>query len=123
MINARQQFGKKGEETAAGYLEKNGCTILEKNYRTRLGEIDLIAVEGNVILFVEVKTREKGGTYSPKEAVTPAKMRTLSRVAEFWLKSHKKLETKARFDVIAILSDGTTSRIEWVKNAFDTRSY
>ncbi len=123
MISLRQWLGKKGEDTAAEFLKKNGCTILERNFRNRIGEIDLIVSEGDVIVFVEVKTREKGGAVSPREAVTSAKQKTLSRVAESWIKSKKKQGTRARFDVIAILSDRNTSQVEWVKNAFDTRCF
>ncbi len=123
MISLRQLLGKTGEQTAAQFLKKNGCKILEKNFRNRIGEIDIIAAEGDVILFVEVKTREKGGRVTPKEAVTPTKQKTLSKVAESWLKTKNRQGSKARFDVIAIVSDQKITQIEWVKNAFDSRCF
>lgn len=108
---------------AVRFLKKNGCKILDKNYRNALGEIDIIAKDGEAVVFVEVKTRQGGGYVSPKEAVTMAKQKTISKVAESWFKTKKISGMKARFDVIAIVTDRKIKRIEWVKNAFDTRSF
>ena len=123
MLNIRQLLGIKGEASAVRFLKKNGCAIIETNYRTRLGEIDIVASDGDIIVFVEVKTRKKEGMISPKEAVTPSKQRTISKLAQTWLKSKGKYGMKARFDVIAIISDRESERIEWVKNAFESPTF
>ncbi len=120
MFDVRKILGMAGEREAVRFLKKNGCRIIETNYRNRLGEIDVIALDGDVIVFAEVKTREKGGPVSPKEAVTLRKQRKMVKVAESWLKEMKKTGSRARFDVIAILSENNDKRIEWVKHAFHT---
>lgn len=73
MLSRQQQFGEKGESIAERHLKKRGYKILEKNYRTKVGEIDIIAKEKNTIVFVEVKTRRSWQFGNPKGAVTPAK--------------------------------------------------
>lgn len=123
MFDLRKLLGITGEQAAVRFLKKNGCKILEKNYRNTFGEIDIIAFDKDVIVFVEVKTRQAGGNISPKEAVTVGKQKTISKVAESWLKTKKRTGSKARFDVIAIVLDKKAKRIEWVKNAFHTRSF
>ncbi len=122
MFDFRRLLGKTGEQVAARFLKKNGCKILEKNFRNTFGEIDIIASDRDVIVFVEVKTRQEGGI-SPKEAVTSGKQKTIAKVAESWLKSKNRYGSKARFDVIGIVSNSKIKRIEWVKNAFNTRSF
>ncbi|MBU1169819.1 MAG: YraN family protein [Proteobacteria bacterium] len=122
MLNIRQLFGKSGESLALSYLKKKGYRILETNYRNKMGEIDIIALDKDVIVFVEVKTRQSTFFSHPKEAVTVTKQVTMSRVAQAWLKSRNKNDSKARFDVVAILSDNNTHEIELIKNAFDLRS-
>ncbi|MFA6009891.1 MAG: YraN family protein [Desulfobacteraceae bacterium] len=122
MFDFRRLLGKTGEQVAARFLKKNGCKIIEKNFRNTFGEIDIIASDRDVIVFVEVKTRQEGGI-SPKEAVTLGKQKTIAKVAESWLKSKNRYGSKARFDVIGIVSNSKIKRIEWVKNAFNTRSF
>lgn len=122
MFDFRRLLGRTGEQAAARFLKKNGCKILEKNFRNTFGEVDIIASDRDVIVFVEVKTRQEGGI-SPKEAVTSKKQKTIAKVAESWLKSKNMFGAKARFDVIGIVSVNKAKRIEWVKNAFNTRSF
>lgn len=85
-----------------------------------MGEIDIIVRDGDIIVFVEVKTREAGGTVTPKEAVTSIKQKTIVKVAQSWLKERKMMGVRARFDVIAIVTGVSGKRIEWIKNAFHT---
>lgn len=118
MLNLRHLLGKTGEDLAVRYLKKNGYTILETNYRNRMGEIDIIAKEQDTIVFVEVKTRKNNRFAHPKEAVTPRKQKTISRVAQAWLKQRKKKDARARFDVVAVLSDQNKHEIELIKHAF-----
>jgi putative endonuclease len=119
MQNRQQKFGEKGETLAARYLKKNGYKILEQNYRTKLGEIDIIAKENKTIVFIEVKSRRSIRYGNPKWAVTPIKQRKISMVALHYLKTTKQLDTKARFDVVAVISNWDQPQIEIVKNAFE----
>ncbi len=121
MYGFRQLLGISGEATAARYLKKKNYKIIEKNYRNRLGEIDIIAEDKGVIVFVEVKTRSGLSFGNPKEALTQKKKRSISKVAMSWLKFHGKLNSRARFDVVSIISVKKTENIELVKNAFDLK--
>lgn len=119
MLNQRQIFGEKGESIAVRYLKKKGYKILEKNYRTKLGEIDIIAKDKDTIVFVEVKSRRSWQFGNPKGAVTPAKQRKISKVALYYLKTNDRSNAKARFDVVTITATRDKSTIEIVKNAFE----
>lgn len=102
----RGAFGKLGESIAERFLEKKGYEILEKNFRCRLGEIDLIAKEGGEIVFVEVKSRHGSSFGFPEEQISRKKQRKLGRLAEFYLKRRRQDEP-ARIDVVAILQSET----------------
>jgi len=119
MQSKQQKFGEKSENLAAWYLKQNGYKIIEQNYRNRMGEIDIIAQDRKTIVFVEVKSRRSVRYGSPKFAVTPKKQRTISRVALYYLKTTQQTDAKARFDVVAIISNRDEPQIEIVKNAFD----
>ena len=119
MPDRRQQFGEAGEALAARLLSKRGYKILETNHRNPLGEIDLIARDGDSLVFVEVKTRKSLHFGNPKWAVTPRKQRKLSMVALYYLKTTGQSQSKARFDVVAIHSAGPRPEIEIVQNAFE----
>jgi len=116
--NLRQQLGDSGEDLAAGFLKKQGYKIIDRNYRTPLGEIDLIARHKGTLVFIEVKTRRSSRFGSPQEAVHPAKQERLRTLAEYYL-SHKGLgELNIRFDVVAILLHDGKPRIEVIEGAF-----
>lgn len=119
MLNKRQQFGKKSESLAVRYLKKNGYKILERNYRNKLGEIDIIAKEGETLVFVEVKARKTHVFGNPKWAVTSKKQRKISMVALYYLKASKQAHVKARFDVVALSLAEKSPQIEIIKNAFE----
>jgi putative endonuclease len=119
MLNRRQQFGKDSESLAARYLKKSGYKILEQNYRNKLGEIDIIAKEKGVLVFVEVKAGKTPFYGNPKWAVTPKKQRKISMVALHYLKTTKQTHVKARFDVVALSLTKENPRIEIIKNAFE----
>lgn len=97
----RRELGAWGEERAAKYLRSKGYTILERNFRCRAGEIDIIARRGGIITFVEVKLRRDAEFAEAREFVTPAKQRRVILTAEYWLVSHRR-ELQPRFDVIEI---------------------
>lgn len=110
-----RQLGSRYEETAAAYLEKNGRQVLEKNYRCRQGEIDLICRQGRYLVFVEVKYRSGTACGYPAEAVDGRKQERIRRAAAFYLYSHRLPEdTPCRFDVVSILNDSFTV----IENAF-----
>lgn len=114
----RRRLGSVYEERAAAYLQKQGYQILERNFRCRLGEIDLIAEDCGTLVFLEVKYRKSGRYGSPAEAVTPAKQRTICRVADFYRMSRRVPESKGcRFDVVAILGE----QVQIYKDAFPYR--
>jgi len=119
MQNRRQQFGEKGESIAVKQLKKEGYKILERNYRTKLGEIDIIAKDGEVITFIEVKARKSEKYGTPRHAVTPAKQKKISMVALSYLKEKNQFDKKARFDVVTINPKSSNSAVSIIKNAFD----
>ena len=104
---------------ARKHLQKRGYRILEKNFRTRLGEIDLVARHGDSLVFVEVKTRRSGRYGSPGLSITKKKQQKLSVTALSYLKQTRQTEAKARFDVVLIQpgSNGTPE-IKTIQNAF-----
>jgi putative endonuclease len=119
MVDERKQFGLTGEALAETYLKQAGYRILERNYRTKLGEIDIIAKDHDTIVFIEVKTRRSEHYGSPKWAVTPKKQRKISMVALLYLKSTRQSRARARFDVVGIGPLEQNTRIELIKNAFE----
>ncbi len=118
MLNKNQEFGKNSESDAAEYLSRRGYKILEKNYRTKLGEIDIIAREKDTIVFVEVKARTSEKYGDPKLAVSYGKQKKIARAAQIYLKSTNQGNQKARFDVVAIHPHDSGKGIEIVRNAF-----
>jgi putative endonuclease len=95
-------LGQRGELAAAKYLQKLGYIILARSSRTKLGEIDIVAVDKNTVVFVEVKTREDHAAGHPAEAVDANKQRKLTHLALQYIHRHQLQDTPARFDVIAI---------------------
>lgn len=113
----RKLIGKEGEDRAAQFLSKQGYRILERNYRTRSGEIDLIALHQGEVVFVEVKTRTSNAFGAPELAVTPQKQQRMIKAALGYIK-HKKLhQVPCRFDVVAIST--AAKEPELIQNAFE----
>ena len=119
MLNRRQQYGEAGEALAARLLRRQGYRILETNYRTPIGESEIIARERDTIVFVEVKARRSLHFGHPKTAVTAHKQRKLSMLALYYLKTTGQSGAKARFDVVAISAAPERPEVEIVRNAFD----
>jgi putative endonuclease len=119
MPNPRQRYGEAGEALAAHLLRRRGYRILEANYRTPLGEIDIVARERDTIVFVEVKARRSLHFGHPKTAVTAQKQRKLSMLALYYLKATGQSGAKARFDVVAICGAPERPEVEIVRNAFE----
>ncbi len=111
-------LGDRGEREAERYLRRQGLKILVRSYRTSQGEVDLIARDGDQVVFVEVKTRKWG---TPAEAVTAEKQRRLTMAALHFLKKHGLLEKRCRFDVVAIVwpEGAKAPTIEHLRDAFE----
>lgn len=107
-------LGVRAEDGAAGFLKRLGYRIVERNFRSKMGEIDIIAWDGEVLVFVEVKSRSAGLFGLPQEAVGPPKRRKIIKTAMFYI-LRKGLDCPMRFDVIA-MKEGA---IEHIPNAFD----
>ena len=112
--------GQEGEELAVRYLKRLGYRIICRNYRSPLGEIDIIARHGEVLVFVEVKSRSSQTFGSPGMAVTLAKQRKLSQVAWHYLQKHNLTEVSARFDVVTISGRKGAPLFEVIENAFES---
>jgi len=119
MTFARLGVGKRGEELAAAYLAKAGYRIMERNYRCIFGEIDIVAEEGDSIVFVEVKSRRSKAYGDPQLAVGARKQKKISMVALNYIEEKQKHSRNARFDVVAVKLLPTGTTIELIKNAFE----
>ena len=119
MTQERLALGRFGEDLAFKKIKRLGYKKIIRNYRCSVGEVDLVANDGDTLVFIEIKTRKGKSTGYAKEAVNARKKKQLSKVALFYMKSNDCLEAKARFDVIAINIKDGKPQIEVVKNAFD----
>lgn len=118
MTQARLSLGKTGEDLAARHLEQRGFTILARNHRTPVGELDLIARDRRHLLFVEVKTRRGTAFGVPAEAVGMHKQRQIIRAAQWYLASSRHPELQPRFDVVAVIIGSGEPAITHIPNAF-----
>ena len=119
MTRDRQRCGRDGEERAAGFLAACGFQILARNVRASAGEIDLVALEDETLVFCEIRTRRSAGQGGALESVTPVKQRQVVRVAEYFLARHPHLHARPiRFDVVAIEVRGDDVAITHVRDAF-----
>lgn len=109
-----QQAGGEAEDQAARFLERQGLAIVARNYRTRLGEIDIVAMDGPVMVFVEVRMRSSRGFGGAPESITAAKQRRITAAAARYLQELRR-PPPCRFDVV-LLQDGAP---EWLRAAFD----
>ena len=117
-----KSLGTVGEIKAAEFLKELGYSIIARGHRQRLGEIDLIALDGSCVVFVEVKTWASDDVDDPSVAVNRAKQQKITRTALTYLKRHRLLNQPARFDVIAIVWNGNPTmepRIRHFRNAFE----
>lgn len=115
----RKEVGRKGEEEAAGFLKKNGYKILEKNYRCRYGEIDIIASDKGTIVFVEVKTRGSEDYGAPGASVDLRKQKHMTIASSVYLCEKGLADADSRFDVVSVMYKGSDFKIELIKDAFE----
>jgi len=112
-------LGIQAEEKAKKFLEKQGYKILCRNYKTKLGEVDIIGQDQDVLCFIEVKCRSSERFGSGLEAVSATKQKQISKAALSYLKEKNLLNKKARFDVVALDTCGAQEKIELIKDAFE----
>jgi len=113
----KKLLGKRGEEIARDFLVNKGYELIKMNHRTRLGEVDLILIDGGVVVFVEVKTRRFRNQGLPEEAVTERKLKTIGKVAESFLMERDWTNRQARIDVVAVEMTGDLPIIRHIENA------
>jgi putative endonuclease len=113
------EVGKFGEKLAMDFLTKKGYKIIKANYKSKLGEVDIIAKDKDCICFIEVKTRfslEKG---LPQEAITKAKQHQITKAALSYLRENNLWDKPARFDVVSVFKDNSQEKLELIQNAFE----
>jgi putative endonuclease len=120
MTDIRQALGKSGEQLASDELQRRGYAIIERRYRARGGEIDIVARHGEVTVFVEVKAREGHEFGGGAAAVTPAKQRKIAQVAHDYIARHRLFDRPCRFDVVVVDISSGRPQIEVIPNAFDS---
>lgn len=120
MLHPTRSFGNEGEEAVTNWLIQNQFVILDRNYQTKLGEVDIIAAQDDVIAFVEVKTRKT--EYFPiAQTVTWRKQQRIIKAARFYILSNQLRDKVFRFDVATVLFTNNQYNIEYIPNAFGPR--
>lgn len=118
MTEQRLRLGAWGEDVAADYLRRQGLKIVTRNFRTPVGEVDIIARDRQLLLFVEVKTRRTMSCGAPAEAVGSGKQRQILRAAQWYLLQNRSGGLQPRFDVISVYAGSNPPQIEHIENAF-----
>jgi putative endonuclease len=114
-----KEKGREGERLAVRFLRREGFRILDRNYRNRLGEIDIVAEDKGVLVFVEVRTLKASAGHAPEETIQWKKQQRISRTALAYIQ-YKRLEDRpARFDVVSVTLDGTEATLRHIPDAFE----
>ncbi len=121
----RSETGALGERLACEFIARNGYQVIERNYRCREGEIDIIARQGETLVFVEVRAKRGGAYGGPEESITAAKMKRLRKVADHYAQGRPGLPEDRRIDVVAVRMGrgGRATRIEIIENAVEGASF
>ena len=121
MTDERRRTGARAEDLACRSLQARGYKILERNVRAPFGEIDLVAQDGNTLVFVEVRSASSARFGAPQESVTQAKQTRLTRLAQWYLVTRRLSGRAARFDVVAVVfaPDGESARVDVIRDAFE----
>lgn len=115
----RIAIGARGEDEAARFLEKKGYKVLERNFRCRYGEIDIVARDGKTVVFVEVKTRGSEAFGAPLSSVDARKQKKIALAAHFYIETNRLVDADLRFDAIGIEDREGKLTFEHVKDAFE----
>jgi len=117
---SRGELARIGEDAAARYLQSRGYAILERNYRTNLGEVDIVARHGGDLVFVEVKSRTSSDSFAPAESVTRSKRDKLVKLAQLYMATRARKEERCRFDVVEVTLNETGSvvNVRLIRGAF-----
>jgi putative endonuclease len=117
---ARHEFGKFAENAVSNYLQEQGLKLKETNYQCRLGEVDLIMYDKDILVFIEVRARQNEDFLTCLESINRQKQRKIINTAMFYLQENKLLHKKAcRFDVVAVNLCGHEPTFHWIKQAFE----
>lgn len=121
----RQATGAAGELAACRFLESRGLHLLDAGWRCRLGELDLVMLDGDVLVFVEVRARQPGALVDPVESIDAHKRRRTVRAASAWLSRHPGYAAlPARFDVVGCDTGAAAQHVpRWIRNAFDAQGH
>lgn len=117
-MDARPALGRSGEEAAAGLYREQGFSIVDRNYRCPLGEVDIVAARGSLLVFCEVKARRSPRWGDPYEAVDYRKQKRIRRIAGHWLKANRPKAAEIRFDVVSVVLSGSETIVEHIPGAF-----
>ncbi|HZC47245.1 MAG TPA: YraN family protein [Candidatus Acidoferrum sp.] len=117
-FRVRLPLGRRGERAAEKYLRRSGYRIVARNFRAAGAEIDVVAMDGATLVFVEVKTRRSRDAGAPEEAVDERKQTRMRRAAEAFARRYRSNDIEMRFDVIAVDASGKRLEIELLRNAF-----
>jgi putative endonuclease len=117
-LRVRLPLGSRGERAAEKYLRRCGYRIVKRNFRAAGAEIDLVAMDGDVLVFVEVKTRRSRDAGAPEEAVDERKQKQIRRAGELFATRYREDEIEMRFDIVAVDASGERLEIELLRNAF-----
>jgi putative endonuclease len=119
MTAERLRLGAEGERAAERCVRRHGYAIVARNYRCPLGEVDLIALDGRTVVFIEVKTRNVETVDTAFDAVDPRKQRQIVRVAEHYLSANRLHDRDVRFDIVGVWRNGADLICELVQDAFE----
>ena len=117
-LRGQGALGRRGERAAEQHLRRNGYRIVARNFRAAGAEIDLVAIDRDILVFVEVKTRRSRAAGAPEEAVDERKQKRMRRAAEVFARRYRADEIEMRFDIVAIDASGKRLEIELLRNAF-----
>jgi len=118
-----KELGVRGEDAAAAFLERVGMAVVERNWRCALGEIDIVALDGDTLVLCEVKTRKSARTGAPEEAITPAKQRKLTKLAQAYVAQAGLSPQRVRFDVVSIRVLGADrALLRHIRDAFSVEA-
>ena len=114
----RHAFGAAAEQLAVRYLEAHGCVVVERRFRCAGGEVDIVARDGDTLVFVEVKARATQRYGDPAAAVGPGKQRRIAGAARTFLRTRCDRAYPCRFDVVCVTTKGGTAKVRWLQDAF-----